>query len=102
MIQRMINHITINTPDLDLSTVTDIMVTFEQKTSGVEVTYSGDSIAIKDAHALIVTMPKDDAMKLNSTPIRGQVMYTLNGSPLATQIFTISVGELLKEDGYGG
>lgn len=101
MIQKMINHITINTPDLDLATVTDIMVTFEQKSSGVELTYSGDSISVIGAHALIVTVPKADAMKLDSTPVRGQMMYTLNGSPLATQIFTIQVSELLREDGYG-
>ena len=101
MIQRMLNHVTINTPDLDLSTVTDIMVTFEQRTSGVELTYSGDSIQVTGEHTLMVTMPKDDAMKLDHTPVRGQVMFTLEGTPLATQVFTASVDELLKEDGYG-
>ena len=101
MIQRMINHITINTPDLDLTTVTDIMVTFEQKSSGVELTYSGNSIVVIDAHSLRVTMPKEDAMKLDHTPVRGQVMFKAEGVPQATKVFTASVDELLKEDGYG-
>lgn len=101
MIQKIENHITINTPDLDLTAVTDIMVTFEQKSSGVELTYSGDSINVTGSHVLIVTMPKTDAMKLDATPVRGQVMFELEGTPLATQIFTVSVSELLKEDGYG-
>ena len=101
MIQRMLNYITITTPDLDLKTVTDLMVSFEQKTSGVELTYDSGSINVTDSHTMIVTMPKADAMKLDATPVRGQVMFKLNGTPLATQVFTSSVNELLKEDGYG-
>lgn len=105
MIQRMINHITINIPDLDLTTAEDITVTFEQRTSGtpriVELTYSGDSVVLSDEHTINVTMPKEDAMKLDHTPVRGQVMFTINGVPTATKVFTASVDELLKEDGYG-
>lgn len=101
MIQRMLNHITINIPDLDLTTASDITVTFEQRTSGTELTYSGDSVALSDEHTVRVTMPKDDAMKLDHTPVRGQVMFTIGGIPTATKVFTASVEELLKEDGYG-
>ena len=101
MIQRMSNYVTINLPDLDLTTVTDIEVTFKQRTSRIELNYGADNVTVSDAHTLMVTMPKDDAMKLDHTPVRGQVMFTLEGTPLATQVFTASVDELLREDGYG-
>ena len=98
MIQRIRNTITINTPDLDLSKVTNILTTFEQRTTGVELTYTP---TVVDSHTLSVTMPKDDAMKLDHTPLRGQVMFTINGAPQASKVFSVSVNELLKEDGYG-
>ncbi len=99
MIQRMLNYVTITIPDLDLTTAKDIVVTFEQRTSGVELTY--DSVALTDEHTIRVTMPKEDAMRLDHTQVRGQVMLTIGGIPTATKVFTASVEELLKEDGYG-
>ena len=102
MFQRMRNNVPINVPDIDLTAVSDIQVTFEQKSSGVELSYSGDSVEVISEHQLAVIMPKEDAMLLDSKNIRGQVMFTpISGFPDATDIFTVSVAELLKEDGYG-
>lgn len=101
MIQRMLNRVTINTPEIDLNTVSNIEVTFEQKSSGAEFTYSGDNVVVAGEHQLVVTIPKEDAMKLDNKLIRGQVMYTVGADPFATKIFSTTVEELLKEDGYG-
>ena len=101
MIQRMLNYVTINLPDLDLTTVTDIEVTFKQRTSRIELNYGADNISVSDAHTLKVVVPKADAMKLEDTPVQGQIMFTIEGVPMATKVFTLSVDELLKEEGYG-
>ena len=101
MIQRMLNRVTINVPDIDLNTVSDVEVTFEQKSSGTELTYSGDNVVVAGAHQLVVTIPKEDAMLLDNKAVRGQVMYMIGADPFATKIFTTTVDELLKEDGYG-
>lgn len=101
MRQRMLNKVTINVPDVDLYTVSDIEVTFEQRSSDTEFTYSEESIEIAGDHVLVVTIPKEDAMQLDNKTIRGQVMFMLDGVPMATEIFSTSVAELLKEEGYG-
>ena len=102
MFQKMLNYVTINIPELDLTTVTDIEVTFKQKSTGTELTYSGSgSLELINDHSLTVKIPKDDAMRLNRTDVAGQVMFKENGVPNATQVFVTSVDELLKEDGYG-
>lgn len=101
MIQRMLNYVTINIPDLDLSTVSDVTVTFKQKSTGTELTYTGDSIKFVSKFTLTVKIPKEDALKLNRTQIQGQVMFIQNGVPNATEVFSTSVEELLKGDGYG-
>lgn len=101
MFQKMLNYVTINIPELDLSTVSDVTVTFKQKCTGTELTYSGSDTEIVDAHSLTVKVPKEDAMKLNHTTVSGQVMFKENGVPNATRVFMASVEELLKEDGYG-
>ena len=101
MIQRMLNYVTINLPDLDLTTVTDIEVTFKQRTSKTELNYDASSISVSGDHELKVIVSKADAMKLDDTPVQGQVMFTLKGIPMATKVFTLSVDELLKEEGYG-
>ena len=102
MFQRMRNNVTINVPDINLMDVSDVQVTFDQKSSGVELSYSGDSVSVINEHQLVVVIPKEDAMQLDNKNIRGQVMFTpVSGFPDATDIFTVSVAELLKEDGYG-
>jgi hypothetical protein len=102
MFQRMKNYVTINVPDVDLTTVSNIEVSFEQRSTEVELTYSGDSVSVSTPHSLVVAIPKEDAMQLDQRPIRGQVMFMRsNGYPDATKIFQAPVGELLKEDGYG-
>lgn len=101
MIQRMLNRVTINVPEIDLNTVTNIEVTFDQRSSESEFTYSGESVVVAGEHTLVVTIPKEDAMQLDNKTIRGQVMYTVGADPFATKIFSTTVDELLKEDGYG-
>lgn len=101
MIQRMLNRVTINIPEIDLNTVTNIEVTFDQRSSESEFTYSGENVVVAGEHTLVVTIPKEDAMQLDNKTIRGQVMYTVGADPFATKIFSTTVDELLKEDGYG-
>ena len=101
MIQRMLNRVTINVPEIDLNTVTNIEVTFDQRSSESEFTYSGENVVVAGEHTLVVTIPKEDAMRLDNKTIRGQVMYTVGADPFATKIFSTTVDELLKEDGYG-
>ena len=101
MIQRMLNRVTINLPEIDLNTVTNIEVTFDQRSSGSEFTYNGENVVVAGEHTLVVTIPKEDAMQLDNKAIRGQVMYTVGADPFATKIFSTTVDELLKEDGYG-
>lgn len=102
MFQRMSNYITINVPDVDLTTVSNIEVSFEQRSTETELLYKDESVSVSNEHQLVVVMPKEDAMLLDERPIRGQVMFMRSdGYPDATKIFQAPVGELLKEDGYG-
>jgi hypothetical protein len=98
----MKNAVTINVPEINLSAVSDIEVTFTQKSSGIELDYDGDAIEVLNDHQLAVIIPKEDAMQLDDKSVRGQVMFTPStGIPDATKIFTVTVDELLKEAGYG-
>ena len=102
MIQRVLNYITIRVPGIDLTTVTDVEVTIEQRTTDTEITYSGDSVLVVGPHLLTVTVPKSDALNFDKRAVKGQVMFTdENGVPGVTKIFFIPMAELLKEDGYG-
>lgn len=102
MIQRMLNRVAIEVPEIDLFSVSDLEVTFDQRSSNVEVTYTGESITVIDGHNLVVEIPKADAMLFDNKNIDGQVMFTReDGTPDATEIFTASVAKLLKENGYG-
>lgn len=101
MIQRMKNKVVISLDDVQLDAVSDVEVTFDQKMSGVELSYKGDQIEILSESEFAVIIPKEDAMKLLDKPIRYQVMYMEDGFPKATKIYRMSVDELLKDDGYG-
>lgn len=101
MIQRMLNKVTINVPDISLYAVYNIEVTLEQRSSCAEFTYGAENIEMAGEHTLVVTVPKEDAMKLLDKPIRYQVMYMEDGFPKATKIYRMPVDELLKDDGYG-
>ena len=101
MRQRMKNKVVISLDDVQLDAVSDVEVTFDQKMSGVELSYKGDQIEILSESELAVIIPKEDAMKLLDKPIRYQVMYMEDGFPKATKIYRMPVDELLKDDGYG-
>ena len=100
MIQKMRNLVTINVRGVNLYEVTDIEVCLEQNTT--ELIYSGENVEIGNETQLLVNVPKSVAMNLDfKKPMRGQVMFTKNGVPCATNPFTFPVLELLKGDGYG-
>lgn len=101
MRQRMKNKVVISLDDVQLDAVSDVEVTFDQKMSGVELSYKGDQIEILSESELAVIIPKEDAMKLLDKPIRYQAMYMEDGFPKATKIYKMPVDELLKDDGYG-
>lgn len=102
MIQRMFNRVPLEFPDVDFSAASDVEVTFDQKTSGVELTYAEEAVAVIDETHLEVYVPKEDALKLYHKPIRYQAMFIgADGFPSASKIYTMPVDELLKDDGYG-
>lgn len=102
MIQKMMNRVLLDVPDVDLTAVYNIEVTFDQKASGVELTYSDEAIFVADESHLSVDIPKEDAMKLVHKPIRYQVMFmNTEEVPGASKIYIMPVDELLKDDGYG-
>lgn len=56
---------------------------------------------VVDATHIEVEIPFDEAMKLQPTRAGIQLAYTnADGYPTATEVLTIPVGELLKEEGY--
>lgn len=102
MIQRVTNYITINVPGVDLTTVSDVEVTIEQRSTDVEFTYSGENALVVGPHLVTVTVPKADALQFDKKSAKGQMMFTDSaGVPGITKIFIIPMDELLKEDGYG-
>jgi hypothetical protein len=49
-----------------------------------------------------VTVPYDDAMKLRKAPVKVQLAFTdENGLPVSSAPVELTVGEFLKEAGYG-
>ena len=102
MFQRMRGAVSITVDGIDLTKVTDIEVELIQEDTGVEMLFTGAEVAIASSDTLQVVIPKDVAMALEVSPLRGQIMFTYeNGYPDATKPFTVPVSELIKEDGYG-
>ena len=102
MFQRMRGAVTVNVSGVNLTTVSDIEVKLIQESTGVDMLFTGDQVAVGNDTALMVVIPKETAMELDVSPLRGQVMFTKpDGFPDATRPFKVSVSELIKEDGYG-
>lgn len=100
MIQKMKNLVPINVHGPDLYTVTDLEVCLTQ--GSTELLYTGAEVRIGNAHQLLVEVPKSAAMALDLTKyVEGQVMWTKDGIPDASDVFQVSVRRLLKEAGYG-
>lgn len=100
MIQKMKNFVTINVRSIDLYAVTDIEVQLQQ--GSTTMLYTGDEVQIGNEHQLLVEVPKSVAMGLDRTKyVEGQVMWTKDGIPDASDVFTVTVRRLLKEAGYG-
>lgn len=100
MIQKMRNLVPINVHGPDLYTVTDIEVCLTQGTT--ELLFSGADVQVGSSSQLLVDVPKSVAMGLDAgESVSGQVMWTKDGIPDATKIFSIPVLKLLKEAGYG-
>lgn len=101
MIQRMRQQVSIEVDGIDLTTVTDIQVKLIQESTETEMLFTGADVMF-GASNVAVTIPKETAMNLDVSPLRGQVMFTKeDGWPDATKPFTVPVSELIKEDGYG-
>jgi len=102
MFQRMRGAVSINVDGVDLYEVSDIEVELIQEDTNTEMLFTGSDVAIADSTTLQVVIPKDVAMGLEVSPLRGQIMFTrANGFPDATKPFTVPVSELIKEAGYG-
>lgn len=102
MFQRMRGAVPITVDGVDMMTVTDIEVQLIQEDTGVKMLFTGSDVIVADSSTVQVIIPKNVAMKLDVSPLRGQIMFTYpNGFPDATKPFTVSVSELIKEAGYG-
>lgn len=102
MFQRMRGVIPIEVDGVDMTTVTDIEVKLIQEDTGVDLLFTGSQVTVASSSTVQVEIPKATAMQLDVAPLRGQVMFTYSdGIPDATKPFTVSVSELIKEDGYG-
>lgn len=57
---------------------------------------------VVSSHEMVVVIPLKDAKKLRNGEVKLQFAYTdENGNPYATDVVKKTVGELLKEVGYG-
>ena len=101
MIQKMMNKVPINIADIDMTTVSDIVVSIKQASNNVNETFSGSSVTVVNAGQIEVTLPKTLGMRLAATFVNVQVAFTHDGVPDATDIFQIPVRELQMEEGYG-
>ena len=102
MFQRMRSAIPITVDGVDMTTVTDIEVKLIQEDTGVDMLFTGSDVSVVDAATVQVVIPKDVALQMEVSPLRGQIMFTWdNGFPDATKPFIVPVSELIKEDGYG-
>lgn len=102
MFQRMRGVVSITIDGVDMMTVSDVEVKLIQEDTGVDLLFSGSDVMIADSSNVEVTIPKEVAMQLDTSPMRGQVMFTQeNGIPDATKPFTVKINELIKEEGYG-
>lgn len=91
------NRVLITCEGVDLTTLTDIEVYIRQGYLFFQYTPE-----VHSASEMVVTMPFDDAKQLRPFPVRVQFAFTdETGRPDASDIVTIGVEDLLKEDGYG-
>lgn len=96
MKRRMKNYLWISCDDVDLTTVTNIE--FYLKQDGLFFQYTPEVLS---ASEMIVEIPVEDALKLSASDVKLQFAYTdESGTPRATEIERICVGDLLKEAGY--
>ena len=97
MRRRIRNVIQIEIDGATLEGASDLELYVKQD-HGVCRTYTP---SISDATHIEVEIPFADAMQLQPTRAGIQLAYTnADGYPTATEVLTIPVGELLKEEGY--
>ena len=96
MREKIQNTLKITCPDLDLTTVSNIEFYVRQ------VNFFGCySPTVISPSEMVVVIPFEDAYKLKQGNSEVQFAYTdANGTPQATEVNTVSVGDLLKEKGY--
>ena len=96
MRNRMQNTIRISCNDVDLTTLSNLEVYIKQ--SDLFLQYVPEVVS---ASEMVVTVPIEGAMRLKNKPVQMQFAFTYpSGTPGASNVRNVWVGELLKEAGY--
>ena len=95
--KRIKNSLRITCSSVDLTTVNDIEFYIRQ--AGLFFQYTPEVISDDE---MLVEIPLEDARQLSSLCCELQFAFTdEDGNPRASEIKSVSVGDLLKEAGYG-
>lgn len=98
MREKIENRLKITCDDVDLTTVTNIEFYVKQARFFGQYTPS-----VLSAHEMAVIIPFEDAMQLRCGEAKLQFAFTdAGGTPRASDIIIMDVGDLLKEVGYNG
>lgn len=99
MRQRIQNTIYISVEGVDLTTLSNIEIYVEQKhADDIFLQYTP---VVVDANTMYFVMPKADADRLGTLPVKLQFAFTYeDGSPDASDTLELTVKELIKEGGY--
>lgn len=84
---------------LDLSSVRDVYITFEQSSSGTEITKHAPDVDIDPAENKAgITLTQQDTLKFQKGSVKVQLRaIDENGTAVATAIFSDKVNEVLYE-----
>lgn len=96
MIQKVRNVVGINCNAVDFTTAENMEIYIVQ---GMH-RFVYPLVAISE-HTATFNMPKTDAMKLSAGDAKIQFAVTVGEAPVISAVKKISIGELLRWDGYG-
>lgn len=97
MREKIRNTLTITCDSVDLTAVTNIEFYVRQAKF-----FGCYTPTVVSPNAMVVVIPLEDAKKLRTGEVKLQFAFTdANGNPDATNVVTKTVGEFLKEVGYG-
>ena len=96
MKKRIKNYLHIACEDVDLTAISNIEFYLKQGRFFRQYTPE-----VLREHEMLVEIPFEDAKQLMAADVQLQFAYTdAQGTPRATEIVTMPVGDLLKEAGY--